>query len=74
MLCYRLIHYTDQQPDIEIEGLDGREMELCKPLLQLFYGSKAYKEVKDTIMTFIDRKRRHKKSTAIEPMLFEMVV
>ena len=76
MLCYRLIHYNDKQPDIddEIEGLDGREMELCKPLLQLFHGSQSYKEVKDTIMTFLDRKRRHKKSTNIEPLLFEIVL
>lgn len=74
MLCSRLIHYNDEQPDIDIGGLDGREKELCKPLLQLFYGSKAYKEVKDTLMTFIDRKNRHKKSTAIEPILFELVL
>ena len=63
MLCYRLIHYNDKQPDIEIEGLDGREMELCKPLLQLFHGRKSYNEVKDILMTFLDRKRRNKKST-----------
>lgn len=74
LLCYRLIHFSDQQPDIDISGLDGREMELCKPLLQLFYGSNAHKEVKETALTFLDRKNRRKKSTAIEPILFELVL
>jgi hypothetical protein len=59
---YRLIHFKDQQPDLEIRRLDDREKELCKPLLQLFYGSKAYKEVRDTIMTFLDKKNRRKES------------
>jgi hypothetical protein len=35
MLIYRLIHFHDPIPDIDI-GLDGRDKELCKPLLQLF--------------------------------------
>ncbi len=35
MLIYRLIHFTDSIPDIDI-GLDGRDKELCKPLIQLF--------------------------------------
>jgi hypothetical protein len=73
MMCYRLIHFGDHQPDIDISGLGG-EKELCKPLLQLFYCSKAYKEVNDTLMTFIDRKNRHKKSIAIDPILFELVL
>jgi hypothetical protein len=74
MLCYRLIHYNDEQPDIEISGLDGREKELCKPLLQLFHGSRAYDEVNSTIMTFMDRKKSYKKSTSIEPILFELIL
>jgi hypothetical protein len=49
-------------------------MELCKPLLQLFYGSNAHKEVKETALTFLDRKNRRKKGTAIEPILFELVL
>lgn len=74
MLCYRLIHHNDQQPDIDIYGLAGREKELCKPLLQSFYGRQAYGEVYDTIMTFLERKNKHKKSTAIDPVLFEIVL
>jgi hypothetical protein len=32
MLVYRLVHFDDAILDIDI-GLDGRDKELCKPLL-----------------------------------------
>jgi hypothetical protein len=38
MLVYRLIHFHDPIHDIDT-GLDGRDKELCKPLLQLFYNT-----------------------------------
>ena len=38
MLCYRLIHYTDELPQIEV-NLKNRDLELTHPLLQLFYGT-----------------------------------
>jgi hypothetical protein len=41
MLIYRLIHFTDSIPDIDI-GVDGRDKELCKPVIQLFYGSESH--------------------------------
>ena len=44
MFCYRLIHYKDELPEIET-GLKNRDEELCKPLLQLFYGTEALKEI-----------------------------
>src|SRR5215203_54936 len=45
MMCYRLIHYTDHIPDIDT-GLRNREKELGGPLLRIFYGTKAYGDVK----------------------------
>jgi hypothetical protein len=36
ILIYRLIHFTDELPDIDI-GVEGREKELSKPIIQLFY-------------------------------------
>ncbi len=33
---YRLLHIKDPYKEIAV-GLDGRDEELCKPLLQLFY-------------------------------------
>ena len=38
MLCYRLIHYRDELPDIET-NLINRNLELTGPILQLFYGN-----------------------------------
>lgn len=73
LLAYRLIHFSDNQPDIET-GLDGRNKELCKPLLHLFHGSKAYDEVKSTLQAFLDRKNKRKKNTAIEPVIYGLVV
>lgn len=73
LLCYRLIHFNDEIADIDA-GLEGRNKELFKPLLQLFYGSKAYDEVRKTVLAFLGRKNKQKKSTAIEPILFEIVL
>lgn len=73
LLCYRLIHFNDEIADIDA-GLEGRNKELCKPLLQLFHGSKAYEEVRKTVLGFLGRKNKQKKSTAIEPILFEIVL
>ncbi len=49
MLAYRLLHYHDPIADIDV-GLDGRNKELCKPLLQLFYGSESYDEVRAALL------------------------
>jgi hypothetical protein len=73
LLCYRLIHFNDNIADIDT-GLEGRDKELCKPLLQLFYGSNAYEEVRTTALSFLGRKNKRKKSTAIEPIFFEIVL
>jgi hypothetical protein len=73
LLCYRLIHFDDPIADIDV-GLDGRDKELCKPLLQLFYGSKAYDEVRTTALTFLNRKNKRKKNTAVESILFDITV
>jgi hypothetical protein len=42
MLCYRLVHYKDLLSNIET-GLKNRDEGLCKPLLQLFYGTDSLK-------------------------------
>ena len=73
LLAYRLIHFDDPIPDIET-GLEGRDKELCKPLLQLFYNTKAYPEVKSALQTFLDRKNKRKKNSAVEPVIYGLVV
>jgi hypothetical protein len=73
LLVYRLIHFTDSIPDIQT-GLDARDKELAKPLMQLFNGTKAYAEVRSTLQTFLSRKNKRKKNTAIEPVIYGIVL
>jgi hypothetical protein len=73
LLIYRLIHFEDLIVDIDV-GLDGRDKELCKPLLQLFYGTRSYDELKSTLQTFLHVKNKRKKNSSIEPVLYEIVV
>jgi hypothetical protein len=73
LLAYRLIHFSDNQHDIDT-SLEGRNKELCKPLLHLFHGSPAYSEVEKTLQVFLDRKNKRKKNTAIEPVVYGIVV
>jgi hypothetical protein len=71
MLIYRLIHFRDPIPDINV-GVEGREKELSKPVIQLFYGSKAQKEVEATLQSFLNL-RTEKKEIALEPVLFPII-
>jgi hypothetical protein len=71
MLVYRLLHFKDLIFDINV-GVYGREKELVKPTLQLFYKTSAQKEVEKTLQYYLD-KRREKKDVSIEPILHLVV-
>jgi hypothetical protein len=72
MFCYRLVHYKDQLTEIET-GLKNRDNELCKPLLQLFYGTQALKEgIIPTLEIFL-KQRRDRKSGSIEAVLYPLI-
>ena len=72
MLCYRLIHYKDLLPEIET-GLKNRDQELCKPLLQLFYGTEALKnEIISTLETFV-KQRRTRRGYSLEAALYPII-
>jgi hypothetical protein len=64
MLIYRLIHFKDPIPDINIE-VDGRDKELCKPTIQLFYNTNVQKEIEAALQKFLDLKNQRKEN-AIE--------
>ena len=64
MLVYRLIHYKDAIPDIDI-SVKRRNRELCKPYIQLFYGTNVQQEVEQTLQKFLDSKN-NRKSTSQE--------
>ena len=72
MLVYRLIHFEDLIPDLDV-GVKRRNKELCKPYLRLFYGSQTQTEVEQTFQKFLDSKNT-KKSTSLEAILIPVII
>jgi hypothetical protein len=71
MLVYRLIHFKDPIPDIDV-GVKRRNKELCKPYIRLFYGSQAQSEVEETFQTFLETKAS-KKTESLEAKLLPVI-
>jgi hypothetical protein len=76
LLAYRLLHIKDPYKEIDI-GLDGRDKELCKPLLQLFYTLGASEdiltEISKTLQYFIDIKN-DRKGDSLEGSIYPIVL
>src|SRR5437899_1801851 len=72
MLIYRIIHFQDPIEDIDI-GVEGRQKELCKPVLQLFHNTKALKEIQGAFQMFLNAKNQRKGNT-IEAALHPIIV
>ena len=70
-LVYRIIHFGDPIPDIDI-GVTGRNLQLSKPYIQLFYNTPAQKEVEETLQKFLDMKNE-KKANSLEAMLLPTI-
>ena len=75
LLIYKLIHFKDPFVEVDI-GLDGRDEELCKPLLQLFYALEAseetQKEIEQTLQHFLNIKNKRKKNSR-EALIYPIV-
>ena len=75
-LMYRLVHIKDPYKEITV-GLDGRDEELCKPLLQLFYtlgaSEETQTEIEETLQYFLDIKN-NRKGDSLEGSLYPIVV
>lgn len=71
LLVYRLRHFKDPIPDLDI-GVEGRDKELVKYCIQLFYGSKCLNEVIETLQIFLDIKNE-KKKVSIEYVLLPII-
>jgi hypothetical protein len=70
-LIYRLVHLPDPICDIDI-AVRGRNMQLAKPYIQLFYGTPTQKEVEETLQRFLDTKNE-KRSNSIEAILLPII-
>lgn len=71
MFCYRLIHYTDDLPQIKISVIN-RDEELSYPLLQLFYGTEAFEEIKTSVEFFLNQ-RRQRRSGSLEAAVYPIL-
>jgi hypothetical protein len=71
MLCYRLVNYRNALPNIET-GLKNRYNELCKPLLQFFCGTNAFKEITQTLQVFINQ-RKDRIENSIEVIVYPII-
>ena len=71
MLCYRLVNYRNTLPNIET-GLKNRYNELCKPLLQFFCGTNAFKEITETLQVFITQ-RKDRIENSIEVIVYPII-
>ena len=71
MLTYRLIHYRDQLPKLAI-NLENRDKELSYPLLELFYGTEVFDEIKESLEYFIQQ-RHERKANSIEAGLYPII-
>jgi hypothetical protein len=72
MLVYRVIHFKDPIPDIDI-NVQRRNKELCKPYIQLFYGSKSQTKIEQTLEYFLQQKSE-RKSASIENVLLPLII
>ena len=68
---YRLLHFKDPLADVNV-GVEGREKELSKPVIQLFYDTNAQVEVETTLQNFLNL-RTEKKEITLEPILHPIV-
>jgi hypothetical protein len=75
LFAYRLVHYSDPIPDMRFK-LEGREDELCAPLIRLFTALGASEQllgsIKSTLLYFINE-RRERKTDSFEHELFNIV-
>jgi hypothetical protein len=71
LLCYRLVHRSDKIRNITV-NLKNREKQLFKPVLRLFYGTRALDEIKTAVEKYIDE-RRKTKSHGLNSFLIQVV-
>jgi hypothetical protein len=72
MLIYRSIHFKDPVPDIDI-NVQRRNKELCKPCIQLYYGTPVQGTIEQTFQTFLDIKNS-KRARSLEAILIPVII
>jgi hypothetical protein len=71
LLMHRLIHFGDPIVDLDV-GVQGRDKELVKPLLQLFHGTRSRTDIIVALQKFLDEKSERKQSL-LESALYPII-
>lgn len=71
LFCYRLLHYRDPIPNIEL-SVKNREKQLCKPLLRLFQDAECQEEIGIALAEKIGEKRGLKRNT-LESKILDVI-
>ena len=75
LLVYRLMHFKDPIPDLDI-GIQGRDKELVKHLIQIFYGSKCLTDIIESLQKFLNIKNQQKETSldhALLPIISDLI-
>jgi hypothetical protein len=72
LLIYRLLHVNEKVTDIDT-GLEGRDKELCKPLLQLFFKTAFQTKVEKVLEALLDEKNM-RKANSLEREVLEVII
>ena len=62
LFCYRLIHYNDKIPDINL-NIRNREKQLFKPVLRIFQNTETFSDLLPVISVLVSQKRKIKADT-----------
>ena len=71
LLCYRLLHFRDKIPNIDI-NLRNREKQLFKPVLRLFQGTETFEELRKVIARLV-REKRETKANTLHAFLYQLI-
>ena len=72
LLVYRLINF--QKPIANIEtGLQGRNKEICKPMLQLFFSSNSQERIEAALEALLNDKQKRKENS-LDKILLECIL
>lgn len=72
LFAFRLIHYDEPINDLKLT-IDGRDEELCSPLVRLFQKSEVLEEIMKTLYEFV-REKREVRSEGLDKNLITMTV
>ncbi len=72
LLAYRIMNYHKPIVDIQTR-LDGRNNELCKPILQVFYNTELQERIENVLEIILNEKQKSKENS-LEKIVLDSVI